>query len=166
TRILPPSAIPFSCAMLTILSWICLMTSGPRAKPPAAHGLGIRHFGEAYAGEVAVDQVGTHLTLEHVITPIAHVFQDQQTQHYFRRETAPAACAAQVMALAQSFIHGRQDLFIAEHLVGMIHPLFAKALDLVSDQFVAEVELCAPQFNHVAFSRALMRLHRDAGTDG
>src|SRR5215813_6381840 len=74
------------------------------SQAPAAHGLGIRHFGEAYAGEVAVDQVGTHLTLEHVIAPIAHVFQDQQTQHYFRRETAPAACAAQVMALAQSFI--------------------------------------------------------------
>jgi hypothetical protein len=82
------------------------------------------------------------------------VFQDQQTQHYFRREAAPAACAAHAMALAQSFIHDRQDLFIAEHLVGMIHPLFVKTLDFVSDQFVAEVELCAPQFNHVAFSRA------------
>ena len=27
-------------------------------------------------------------------------------------------------------------------------------LDLVSDQFVTEVELCVPQFNRVAFSRA------------
>src|SRR5262249_14923118 len=149
-----PSAIPFSCAMLTILSWICLMTSGPRATPQRPMVFGVRHFRKTYAGEVAVDKVGTHFTLEHVITPIPHMFQDQQTQHYFRRETAPAACAAQVMALAESFIHDRQDLFIAQHLVDMIHPLFVKTLDLVGDQFISEVELCAPQFNHAAFSRA------------
>jgi hypothetical protein len=46
------------------------------------------------------------------------------------------------MALAQSFIDGRQDLFVGQHLIGVEHPVFVKP-DFVGDQSVAEVELSA-----------------------
>jgi hypothetical protein len=134
----------------------------PESPAPAAHRLGIWHFGEAYAGEVAIDKIGPHFTLKCFIAPVADVLQDQQTQDHFRREAAPATRAAHDMALAESIIHGRQNLFVGQHFVDVPHPVFVKTFDFVRDQPVAEVELCAPKFNHALSSRALTRWHWDA----
>src|SRR5215469_9221518 len=134
----------------------------PESAAPAAHRFRIGHFGESDSGKIAIDKIGAHFTLKYFIAPVAGVLQDQQTQNHFRGEAAPATCAAHGMALAESFIHGRQDLFVGQHFVDVSHPVFVKTFDFVSNQFVTEVELCAPKFNHALSSRALTRWHWDA----
>jgi hypothetical protein len=63
-------------------------------------------------------------------------------------------------------VRGRYDLLVREHLVDVDHPLFVEAINFVSDQFVAEVELCAPCINHALSFRALIELYLDATYDG
>ena len=84
----------------------------PDRQAPAAHGLGVRHLRAAHARKIAVHQIGAHLALQHPIAPIAHVLEDQKTQHHFGRSAQPATGAALGMPLRQRFINCRYDLFI------------------------------------------------------
>src|SRR5262245_3584793 len=149
TRIFDPWATAFSLAMLTTLSWICLITSGPTATPHLP--IVLAHLGHADAGELAIDEIGAHLPLEHSVAPVARVLENEQAHDHFCAKAAPAARAAQAMALGQSLIGGHHDFFIGQHAIGMDHPFLVKAIDLLGDQLVAEGELCAPRVDHALF---------------
>ena len=128
---------------------------------PAPHGLGVRGLAGAHPCEVAVHQIGADLALEHAIAPVADVLEDQQAQHHLGRNAQPTAAAALGMALAQGVVHGRHDLLIRQHLIGVPHPVFAQIAHLFGDQSVAEAALGAPHLNHDFFLRDF-----DAATSG
>src|SRR4029450_3937176 len=145
TRILRPWITPFSRAMATILSWIASITSG----------------------KLAVDQVGAHFSLEYGVAPVANVLQNERAHDHFGGEAPPTARTAQETAFGERRVRGRYDLLVREHLVDVDHhPLFVETINFVSDQFVAEVELCAPRINHALSFRALIEMHPDATYDG
>ena len=52
------------------------------------------------------------------------------------------------MPLRQGVVYRRHDLFICQHLIGVLHPVFAKITHFVSDQTIAEIELDPPHLNH------------------
>jgi len=121
---------------------------GPQRQPPSAHGFGVGHLGGADAGEIAVHQIGAHLSFQHPVTPVAHVLEHQQTQHHLGRGARPAACAAPRMPLGQGFVNRRHDLRVGEQLIGVLHPRLVQILDFIGDQPVAEAALCAVGLNH------------------
>ena len=127
----------------------------PDRRAPAAHGLGVGHLAAAHAGEVAVHQVGAHLALHHLIAPVAHMLEDQQAQDHLRRYAFAAPAAASGMALPQSLVHSRHDLFVGQHPVGSLHPVLTKIAHFLGDQPVAEAQLGAAHLNHASSSRAL-----------
>jgi hypothetical protein len=45
------------------------------------------------------------------------------------------------MTFRQSLVHGRNNRFIRQHRIGVLHPAFAKIAHLLSNQPVAEAEL-------------------------
>jgi hypothetical protein len=45
-----------------------------------------------------------------------------------------------------------KDNVLVRHLIGVLHPVFAKIADLLSDQPVAEAKLPSPHLNHAASS--------------
>src|SRR5262245_64116657 len=57
----------------------------------------------------------------------------------------------------QSFVHGRNNGFVVQHPVGLLHPVFVKIAHFRGDQSVAEAELCPSHLNHAASSPALVR---------
>jgi hypothetical protein len=130
----------------------------PECQAPTAHGLGIRRLSTTDTGEVPVHQVGPHLALQHVIAPVAHVFEDQESQHCLGRHTAPAAATAVGMPLRQGFVYRRDDLFVGQHLVGVTHPVFMEIAHLTSNQSITEAELSAPHLNHASSSHPWRQL--------
>ena len=120
----------------------------PECHAPAPHRLGVGHLGCAHAGEVPVHEVSAHFALQRGITPVADVLEDQQPQHHFGRCSQPTAAAALGMPLRQGVVYRRHDLFICQHLIGVLHPVFAKIAHFVSDQTIAEIELDPPHLNH------------------
>jgi hypothetical protein len=50
--------------------------------PQSCQGLGVRHFFIPNPGKGAIHQIRPHLSSQHVIAPVANVFQQQQTQHH------------------------------------------------------------------------------------
>src|SRR3974377_1922952 len=108
-RVRSRSLAPTSPAILVIffMTLVDLLDHlRPDGHAPSAHGLGIGHFGEADAGELAVDQVGAHFPLEHGVAPVARVFENEQAHDHFGGVPATAASAAQAMPLAESLIGG------------------------------------------------------------
>ena len=162
TRILRPAAKPSVCAsdhqpLVDLLDHL-----GPDRQAPAAHRLCIGRLAGADPREVAVHQIGAHLALEHLVAPVADVLEDQQPQYHLGRRTSPAAATALGMPFRQSLVHGRDDVLVREHRVGVLHPIFTKIADLLGDQSVAEAELRPPHLNHAASSAASMRSVPDA----
>src|ERR1700756_78837 len=45
----------------------------PERHAPTRHGLGVGRLGSPDAGEIAVYQIGAHLPLHNLVTPVAHV---------------------------------------------------------------------------------------------
>src|ERR1017187_458802 len=56
------------------------------------------------------------------------------------------------LRFCQSLVHGRDQLLVLQHLVGMCHPLFAQIADLFSDETFAEVKLLPARLNHESCS--------------
>ena len=127
----------------------------PDGHAPFAHGLGVGHLGKADAGELAVDEIGAYLPLEHGVAPVARVLEHEQAHDHLGREAAPAARAAQAMALGQCLVGRRHDRLVCQHLVGVDHPVLVETVDLVGDQLVAESKLRAPRVDHVLFPARL-----------
>jgi hypothetical protein len=90
------------------------------------------------------------------------MLEDQQSPHRIRRRTPPSPATAFAMAFRQCLVHDRDNLLICQHLVGVIHPIFAKIANLFRDYPVAETELLAPHLNHAASSARLMSPALDA----
>jgi len=76
------------------------------------------------------------------------MLQQQKSHHDFRRCASAPAGAALGTALDQSLIHGRHQLLVLQHLVGVFHPLFAQIAYLFGDEAFAEVELLPARLNH------------------
>src|SRR5271157_1657153 len=67
---------------------------GPNRLPQTKQRLFIRHFRQANPAETPVHHVGAYFPLYNLVTPIAHVLQDQHAQRYFRwRLPSPARAA-------------------------------------------------------------------------
>ena len=139
-----------------------MIAFGPTAKPPPPHGLGIRHLAAADPSEVAVDEIGTHLALEHLIAPVADVLEDEQSQHHLRRRTMPPAAAALGMSLAECFVHRSDDGIVIQDPVRMLHPVLTQIGDFFGDPMIPELQLCPPHRNHDASSRGGARWGRGA----
>ena len=135
-------------------------------KTPTAHGLCIRRFAGADAGEVAVDQIGAHLALEHLVAPIARVLEDQKPQHHLGWCTSPAAAPALGMPPRQSLVHRCDNVLVREHRIGVLHPVFTKIAHFLGDQSVAEAELRPPHLNHAASSGPSMQPVPDEADHG
>ena len=125
----------------------------PDRQSPTADRLGVRHLAAADAGEVAVDQVGAHFALENLVAPVAHVLENEQAQHHIGRRAQPTATAALRMSPPQRFVNRRDDGFIVEQPIGVVHPALAQVLHFVGDQSVAEAALGPPPLNHRRFLR-------------
>ena len=125
----------------------------PDRQSPTADRLGVRHLAAADAGEVAVDQVGAHFALENLVAPVAHVLENEQAQHHLGRRAQPTATAALRMSPPQRFVNRRDDGFIVEQPIGVVHPSLAQVLHFVGDQSVAEAALGPPHLNHRRFLR-------------
>ena len=139
---------------------------GPQRWPPFAHGLGIRRLGGAHPGEIAVHQIGAHLPFQHLVTPVAHVFEHQQTQHHLGRGARSAAFAALRMTLGQGLVDRRHDLRIVEQLIGLFHPRFMKLLDFFGDQPVTKAALRTMRLNHASTPCAAGSRHPAATVRG
>jgi hypothetical protein len=125
----------------------------PERHAPPTHGLGIRGLGAAHMSEVPVHQIGAHLALQHLVAPIPDVLENQQPQHHVGRRAPTPAAAALRMPFRQCLVHGRNDRFIRQDRIGVLHPVFAKIAHFVRDQPVAKAELGPPHLNHGRFSR-------------
>jgi len=133
---------------------------------PPAHGLGIGHFAAADAGKIAIHQIGPHLPFQHLVAPVANVFEHQQPQHHFGRGPRPAAAAAVGAPLREGLVHRRHDLRIIEHAIGLSHPDFVQVRDLRGDQPVAKAALSAVRLNHALSSDVSAQRHRNATASG
>jgi hypothetical protein len=100
-----------------------------KRRAPAAHRLGVRNLATAHAGKVPVHQVGPHLAFQYLVTPVADMLEDQQTQHHLRRCTAPAPAAALGMSFRQGLVYGCDNVLVRQNRVGVRHPAFAKIAD-------------------------------------
>jgi len=58
------------------------------------------------------------------------------------RGARPAAGAALRMPLGQGLVDRRHDLLVAQHLIGVLHPLFVQILDFLGNQPVTKLR-CA-----------------------
>src|SRR3974377_1047317 len=99
-RVRSRSLAPTSPAILVIffMTLVDLLDPlRPDGHAPSAHGLGIGHFGEADAGELAVEQVGAHFPLQYGVAPVACVFENEQSHDHFGGKAAPATRATQAM---------------------------------------------------------------------
>ena len=81
------------------------------------------------------------VALENLIAPVAHMLENQQAQNHIRRRAQPTAAAALGMSPPQRFVNRRDDGFIIEPPIGMVHPPLAQVLCFVGDQSVAEAAL-------------------------
>src|SRR5712664_2742552 len=148
TRIRRPCATRWSRAICTIRSWICLTTTGPTATPqrPMVLASGI------LVPPTRVKSRYTRLALtSRSVTPVAHVLEHQQTQHHLGRGARPAAGAALRMPLGQGLIDRRHDVLVAQHLIGVLHPLFVQILDFLGNQPVTKAALRPPCLDHGFF---------------
>jgi hypothetical protein len=66
----------------------------------AGQSLGVRHFVQSDARELAVGQVQAHLALQRIETPVAHMLEQQQPQHRFGGSLRASARGALGVALA------------------------------------------------------------------
>src|SRR3954465_9398061 len=112
TRMRRPSAKPWLCAMVTILTWICLITSAPSATPqrPMVLASGIlvppTRVKSRYTRLARTSRSSTPSA------PVAHVLQHQQTQHHLGGNAAPAAGAALRMPLGQGVVDRGHDFLV------------------------------------------------------
>lgn len=83
------------------------------------------------------------------------MLEHKQAHDHLGREAAPAARAAQAMALAERLVRSHDDRLVGQHLVGVDHPVLVETVDLVGDQLVAEAELGAPRVDHIPFPARL-----------
>src|SRR6266481_2753397 len=121
----------------------------PQGYTELAHRLGIRHLGCTHPSELAIHQVGSHLALQHGIAPVAHMLEQQQSQHDFRRRALAPARTAMGPAARQRLVDGLQQVRIGQHLIDRPHPVFPQSVDLLGHPPVGEVQLPAAQFDHV-----------------
>jgi hypothetical protein len=119
--------------------------------PPAAHRLGIRHLVGADASEVAVHQIGADFSLQHGVTPITQVFEDQQAHHHLGRKAWPAVSAAVGMTAHQGLVDRRYDRIILEYHIDVSHPGLLQILDFRGDQPITEATLQASRLDHAIF---------------
>jgi hypothetical protein len=70
----------------------------PQLPRQPSHRLIVRNFTAADACELPIDEIGAHLPLQLVKTPIEHVFERQQAQHYFGWGAFPATRLALLTA--------------------------------------------------------------------
>src|SRR5438270_2519282 len=162
TRILRPCVTPCCCAICNDPVVNLLDRVRIHSQAPTSHRLGIRRLAAAHTGEVAVNQVGAHLALQHVIAPVANVLEDQQPQHHLGRCARPTTTAAPGMSSRECLVHRTYDLLIRENPISMGHPAFAKIAHFPGDQAVAEAQLRSAHLNHVSSSRRAAPPHQRA----
>jgi len=98
--------------------------------PQPRQRLGVRHFFIPDSGKGPIYQIGPHLSLQHVVTPVPDVLQQQQAQHYFRRGLHSPTNAALRMSFSLPFVHRVQKLLIFQQFIHQQHPRFPQPLDI------------------------------------
>src|SRR5512143_2177250 len=113
----------------------------PERHTPSSHRFGIWHLVRAHMREVAIDEVGANLAFQNLVAPIAYVLEDQKPQYSLGRNTLPPPTAALGMTLRQCLIYRADNLLVRQHVIGMLHPGFAKVAHFPGDQPIAKAAL-------------------------
>jgi len=111
-------------------------------------GLGIGHLAGTHPRKFAIYQIGPHLPLQDVVTPVAGVLQYHQAQHHVGRRPWTPEVLAPGRAPGQGQINRLDQFLIVEHFIGVPHPGFPQVCNLLIDESFAEGALPAPRFNH------------------
>jgi hypothetical protein len=109
------------------------------SQSPLIHDRVVRNFTAAHSREGALDQVGPHLALHHLIAPVADVLEQEQAQHDFSGRAPPALGSALGAALGQGFVHAGKQLLIVEQLVGGPDPVVPQVADFLGDERSAKL---------------------------
>ena len=113
----------------------------PERHAPWSHRFGIGQLVRAHMSEVAIDEVGTNLAFQNLVAPIAHVLEDQKPQYSLGCNALPPPTAALGMTLRQCLIYRADNLLVRQHVIGMLHPGFAKVAHFPGDQPIAKAVL-------------------------
>src|SRR5271157_3499304 len=87
---------------------------GPNRLPQTQQRLFIRHFRQANPAETPVHHVGSYFPLYNLVTPIAHVLQDQHAQRYFGWRLPSPARAAPPMPFPLRLVDGCQQFVVLQ----------------------------------------------------
>ena len=123
--------------------WICSMISGPSARASSAESLGVGNLLRPHPSELPIHQVRAHLTLEHPITPVTHVLQEQQPQHHLGRRPRAPARAALRPAPCERLVNDLHQLTVSQQRIDLAHPLFPQEAYFLLDQTLGEGQLRA-----------------------
>jgi hypothetical protein len=121
----------------------------PKRHPQFAQGLRIWDLARTHPGEVAVHDIGPHLALEDGETPVAHVLEQQQSQHHLRGCALAPAREAVRPAARQHLVDQLHELGVAKQFVDLTHPVFPQSVGLFSDPVIGGAERATVPLDHV-----------------
>jgi hypothetical protein len=81
--------------------------------------------------EKSVDHVGSYFALDNVEASVPRVFQHEQSQSHLGWRSFPSSRCAIRPAPPQRFVHGIDELFVIQNLIGFFHPWLAAIVDVV-----------------------------------
>ncbi len=84
----------------------------------------IRHLLQTNTRELAIAQIQSHFLLQPVETPVAHVLQQQQSQHYLGRRLPPTQPCAMFVAPPLRCEDRLDQLLIFQQSIRLHHPRF------------------------------------------
>src|SRR3954451_17886084 len=143
TRIFLPLMAPFSCANSTSRRCSSATTSPLIACPMRASVFASGTLPKPIRVKSAVCQVRTDLAFQNVITPVAYVLEQQQSQYQFGRCLGTASGGTVLVAFSLSLVDALDQFLILEKLIGHHHPRLPKRLHI---------------FQHNTFPQGLLRL--------
>src|SRR5271157_2860398 len=120
----------------------------PNRLPQTKQRLFIRHFRQANPAETPVHHVGAYFPLYNLVTPIAHVLQDQHAQGYFRRRLPPSPRAAPPMPFPLRLVDSCQQFLVLQQLIHHAHPRFPQLGYFLGKQSFPQTRLLVPQLDH------------------
>jgi len=113
----------------------------PQLTRQVSHCSIIRNLFAADPGEFAIDQIGAHFPRQHFVTPVAHMLQQQHSEHNLgRRRLAPTSLAL-LAAFGQLLLDDEQEGVILQRCIGVSHPGFPEILHRLGDEAIGEISL-------------------------
>src|SRR5260370_33266076 len=84
-----------------------------------SHGLIIRTLFTADSGELAIDQIRAYFSRQYFVTPVAHMLQQQHSEHDLGRRGLAATSLALLAAFGQLLLDDEQQGVIFQRFIGV-----------------------------------------------